>query len=488
MTGVVPNRPTGGVPGRDVATARRGGDRPVGPPDAGIIAELRAGLPEDAVLTDEASTQAYRRDMAMFCAAGRPAAVVRPRSTGQVQHVLRVASRYRVPVVPQGARSGLSGGANAVDGCIVLALERMDRILEIDESEQIAVVEPGVVNATLSRAVLDRGLFYPPDPSSWEWSTVGGNVATNAGGLCCVKYGVTADFVRALDVVLPSGELLRTGRRTAKGVAGYDLTRLLVGSEGTLGVITQVTLALRTAPEAALTIAAVFDSATAALTAVARIMASGVGPSLLEFLDRTTLRAITDDRDMGLPQGAGALLLAQSDRDPRAAEDVAAMAAICAEVGALEVAQASDAVESALLLEARRMVGPALDRLGVTLVDDVAVPRERLAELLTGIERIAEENDVLVACVGHVRDGNMHPTVVFQAGSEAAEARAVRAFEAIMALGLSLGGTITGEHGIGVLKREWLGRELGEVSTRLQRQLKAVFDPDGILNPTKVLP
>jgi glycolate oxidase len=249
-----------------------------------------------------------------------------------------------------------------------------------------------------------------------------------------------------------------------------------------------VTLALRPAPEAALTIAAVFDSATSALAAVARIMASGVGPSLLEFIDRTTLRAINDYRDMGLPREAGALLLAQSDRGPRAADDIAAMAAVCEELGALEVAQASDAAESALLLEARRLVSPATDRLGATLVDDVAVPRERLAELLTGIEVIADDNDVLVACCGHVGDGNMHPTVIFERGNAAAEMHAVRAFEAIMALGLSLGGTITGEHGVGVLKREWLGRELGEVSTRLHRQLKALFDPEGILNPTKVLP
>jgi glycolate oxidase len=452
-----------------------------------VVDELRTGLPAGAVVTDGATLQAHRNDMAMFCASGEPAVLVRPESTEQVQHVLRVASRHGTPVVPQGARSGLSGGANAVDGCIVLSMTRMDRILDIDASEQLAVVQPGVVNAVLSRAVLERGLFYPPDPSSWELSTVGGNVATNAGGLCCVKYGVTADFVRALEVVLPSGEVLRTGRRPAKGVAGYDLTRLLVGSEGTLGVLTEITVALRPAPEAALTIAAVFDSAPAALRAVARIMASGVGPSLLEFLDRTTLQAITGYRDMGLPRDAGALLLAQSDRGPRAAEDVAVMAEICRGLGALDVAQASDAAESAMLLEARRLVGPALDRLGVTLVDDVAVPRERLAELLVGTEAIAAEQGVLVACPGHVGDGNMHPTVVFERGDPGAEARAVAAFEAIMALGLSLGGTITGEHGVGLLKREWLRRELGEVGSRLHRELKAVFDPQGILNPGKVL-
>jgi len=463
-------------------------DLPVPRVDPQIIEQLRAGLDEDAVLVAEASTEAYRFDMAQFCDAGRPGVVVRPRTTGQVQHVMRVASEHAVPVVPQGARSGLSGGANAVDGCIVLSLTRMDRIVEIDESEQLAVVEPGVVNAVLSRAVLDKGLFYPPDPSSWDWSTIGGNVATNAGGLCCVKYGVTADFVRALEVVLADGTVLRTGRRTAKGVAGYDLTRLMVGSEGTLGVITQVTVALRTTPEAALTIAAVFDSATSALEAVARIMASGVGPSLLEFLDGTALRAINDYRDMGLPAHAQALLLAQSDRGSRAPEDIAAMAAMCRELGALDVAEASDVEESAMLLEARRLVGPAMDRLGVTLVDDVAVPRQRLADLLVGIEAIAKEHDVLIACPGHAGDGNMHPTVIFPPGDEAAERRAVRAFEAIMGLGLALGGTITGEHGVGMLKRDWLGRELGEANLGLQRRLKAVFDPQGILNPTKMLP
>ncbi len=303
-----------------------------------VLEELAAGLPADSLLTASASTEAYRFDEASFCAAGAPLAVVRPTETAQVQHVLRVASAHRVPVVPQGARSGLSGAANAVDGGIVLNLTRMDRILEIDPVDQVAVVEPGVLNAVLSRAVLEQGMYYPPDPSSWEMSTIGGNLATNAGGLCCVKYGVTADFVRGLEVVTATGELLRTGRRTAKGVAGYDLTRLIVGSEGTLGVITQATLGLRPAPEAALTMAAAFASAADALSAVTRIMAAGLQPSLCEFLDEVTVRAIQDYRDMGLPTGVGALLLTQSDRGPRAADDVEAMGAICSELGALDVA------------------------------------------------------------------------------------------------------------------------------------------------------
>jgi glycolate oxidase len=454
---------------------------------SGNVDSLIAALPEGTVVTDAATSDGYRHDSASFCAAGSPLAVVRPTSTEQVQAVLRWASQHHVPVVPQGARTGLSGGANAVDGALLLSMVRMNRILEIDQVDQVAVVEPGVVNADLSRAVADVGLFYPPDPSSWEMSTLGGNLATNAGGLCCVKYGVTADFVRGLEVVLASGEVVRTGRRTAKGVAGYDLTRLLVGSEGTLGVITEATLALRPAPEPALTMAAVFDTAADAMTAVARIMASGLRPSMMEFLDKASIRAVQDYRDMGLPTDAEALLIAQSDRGALAADDVAAMGAMCEELGAREVAVAEDAAESAMLTQARRLVNPAVEELGATLVDDVAVPRARLVDLLTGMERIAAETGVVVVCPGHIGDGNMHPTVVFDRGDAAAAERAERAFDAIMRLALDLGGTITGEHGVGLLKRGWLRQELGETSYSLQRQIKAVFDPAGILNPGKVL-
>jgi glycolate oxidase len=451
------------------------------------IDDLAAQLPDGAVVTDPATSDSYRHDSASFCAAGTPLAVVRPTTTEQVRTVLRWASAHRVPVVPQGARTGLSGGANAVDGAVLLSMIRMNRIVEIDEVDQVAVVEPGVVNADLSRAVAAVGLFYPPDPSSWEMSTIGGNLATNAGGLCCVKYGVTADFVRGLEVVLAGGEVVRVGRRTAKGVAGLDLTRLLVGSEGTLGVITQATLALRPTPEPALTMAAVFDKTSDAMTAVARIMASGLRPSMMEYLDKASIRAVQAYRDMGLPVDAEALLIAQSDRGALAAADVAAMGAMCEELGAAEVAVAEDAAESEMLTQARRLVNPAVEELGATLVDDVAVPRARLVDLLAGMERIAAENDVLVVCPGHIGDGNMHPTVVFERGDAAATERAHVAFDAIMRLALELGGTITGEHGVGLLKKSWLRTELGETSYTLQQQIKAVFDPLGILNPGKVL-
>ncbi len=451
------------------------------------IEELAAQLPEGTLVTDEATSDSYRHDSASFCAAGRPLGVVRPTTTEQVQTVMRWATRHRVPVVAQGARTGLSGAANAVDGALLVSMVRMDRIVQIDEVDQVAVVEPGVINADLSRAVAAAGLFYPPDPSSWELSTIGGNLATNAGGLCCVKYGVTADFVRGLEVVLADGEVLRVGRRTAKGVAGYDLTRLVVGSEGTLGIITQATLALRPAPEPALTMAAVFDKTADAMTAVARIMASGLRPSMMEFLDKASIGAVQAYRDMGLPLDAEALLITQSDRGALAAADVAAMGAMCEELGAREVAVAEDATESALLTQARRLVNPAVEELGATLVDDVAVPRARLVDLLAGLDRIAAETGTLVICPGHIGDGNMHPTVVFDRGDAAAAERAQVAFDAIMRLALDLGGTITGEHGVGLLKRTWLREELGERSYALQQSIKSVFDPLGILNPGKVL-
>ncbi|MFF0265542.1 FAD-binding oxidoreductase [Kribbella sp. NPDC004536] len=450
-----------------------------------FVDRLRSVLGD--VVDDPDILDSHRNDHATFCTAGMPRALVRPTSTAEVQEVMRLASEFRVPVVTQGARTGLSGAANAVDGCLLLSTARLNQILEISVEDQVAVVQPGVVNASLSRAVLEQGLFYPPDPSSWEMSTIGGNIATNAGGLCCVKYGVTSDFIRGLEVVLASGEVVRTGRRPAKGVAGYDLTRLIVGSEGTLGIVTEATLALRPAPEAALTAAATFRTIEDGIAAAAAVMAAGLSPSLLEFLDQPTLRAIQGYRDMGLPGDVGSMLLAQSDRGARAADDVSRIAQICTSYGAIDVAEASDAEESAMLLEARRLVNPALERLGITLIDDVSVPRSQLVTLLRGIADIGAQYDVLIFCPGHVGDGNMHPTVVFDRNDAAAEARALEAFGAVMELGLRLGGTITGEHGIGTLKAQWLETELGPVGLELHRRIKAAFDPSNLLNPGKVL-
>ncbi|MET0712878.1 MAG: FAD-linked oxidase C-terminal domain-containing protein [Jiangellaceae bacterium] len=451
-----------------------------------LIDALRDGLPAEVVVDDPDRVESFRFDKAQFCPAGIPAAVVLVRERAHVEHTLRTASRLGVPVVPQGARSGLSGAANAIDGCVVLSLERMDHIVEIDPANRIAVVEPGVFNAVLSRAVGEHGLFYPPDPSSWEFCTIGGNLATNSGGLCCVKYGVTTDYVRGLEVVLASGEVVTTGRRTVKGVAGYDLTKLFVGSEGTLGVITQAILGLRPETERPRTIGALFDSPASAAAAVSAVMAAGHVPSLLEIMDATCIRAVDDMKRMDLPADAGAMLLAQSDRGPAAAEEIAAIGDLFRQAGATDVVEAVDPAEGELLLEARRVVLLALERLGTTLIDDVCVPLSRLSDLFEGVEKIAATHGVLIGVVGHAGDGNMHPTVVFDASDEAAVRLARRAYGAVMELSLELGGTITGEHGIGVLKKPWLAAEIGPVGMRLHRDIKRVLDPQNILNPGKV--
>ncbi|GAA3738023.1 FAD-linked oxidase C-terminal domain-containing protein [Plantactinospora mayteni] len=461
-----------------------------------LLDDLRAALGESAVLTDPDLLRGHQRDEADLCAAGMPAVVVRPRTTEEVVAVVRAAARYGVPVVPQGARTGLAGAANAVDGAVLLSTVSMDEIREVDPVNRIAVVQPGVVNAALATAVAKHGLRYPPDPGSWESSTIGGNVATNAGGMCCVKYGVTTEYVLGLEVVLADGEVLRTGRRTAKGVAGYDLTRLFVGSEGTLGVITEVTVSLRPAAEESLTLVAVFPSTAAAGRAVAEISAQGLTPSLLELLDRTHLGAIEAYRPMGLRTDAEALLLAAADTGTRAAADLAELAEVCTASGADEVFAATDAEEAAALLAARRLAHPAMERYaaatypdgnGGLVIDDVAVPRDALAALLDGVARISAEHDVPIGVVGHAGDGNMHPNIVVDRADPANLERGRRAFDAIMELGLSLGGTCTGEHGVGLLKRDWLAREIGPVGLRVHRAIKDALDPTGLLNPGKVL-
>ncbi|MFJ7331380.1 FAD-binding oxidoreductase [Streptomyces cyaneofuscatus] len=451
-----------------------------------LLERLRTGLPAEALITDPDVTASYAHDMASFCEAGTPAVVVLPRTVEQVQHVMRTATELRVPVVPQGARTGLSGAANASDGCIVLSLVRMDRILEISPVDRIAVVEPGVINAVLSRAVNEHGLYYPPDPSSWETCTIGGNIGTASGGLCCVKYGVTAEYVLGLEVVLADGRLLTTGRRTAKGVAGYDLTRLFVGSEGSLGIVVKAVLALKPQPPQQLVLAAEFPSAAAACDAVCRIMERGHTPSLLELMDRTTVRAVNALASMGLPETTEALLLCAFDT-PDPAADLAAVGALCTAAGATEVVPADNPAESELLLQARRMSLTALEAVkSATMIDDVCVPRSRLGEMLAGTAAIAERYDLTIGVCSHAGDGNTHPVVCFDHTDPDESRRARESFDAIMALGLELGGTITGEHGVGVLKKEWLARELGETGIELQRGIKAAFDPLGLLNPGKL--
>ncbi|MBB5806570.1 glycolate oxidase [Saccharothrix ecbatanensis] len=448
-----------------------------------LLAELRTAVGAGAVLTDVDVTASYRRDMMPLAPHGQPLAVVLPTSTEQVQAVVRACAAARTPIVPRGAGSGLSGAANAVEGCVVLVTTKMNAILEIDPDNRLAVVEPGVVNLDLRDAVEKHGLFYPPDPSSYDWCTIGGNLSTNAGGLCCVKYGVTTDSVLGLDVVLADGELLRTGRRTVKGVAGYDLTKLFVGSEGTLGVITRATLALRPLPQAPATLVAAFGSTAAAGVAVSRVVTEGIVPSLMEIMDRTSIKAVEQYLKTDLNADA-ALLLCQSDSGGEAGRrELAAIEQACVAAGADLVYATEDLSEGRDLLTARRAVLTALEVYGAWLTDDVCVPRTRIADLIAGCERISESVGLRIAVVGHAGDGNMHPTIVYDPSSADEFARAQRAFDEILGLGLALGGTITGEHGVGKIKREWLAKEIGPVGLRVHRGIKRALDPENLFNP-----
>ena len=452
---------------------------------APVISELEVALPAGTVLTEGDLMERYRFDRSNAVGAGRPLAVVRVSDTAEVQTVLRWASAQRVPVVTRGAGTGLSGGSIAVDGCITLSTERMRRI-EIDASARLAVAQPGALNAEVKEAARAQGLWYPPDPSSFEICSIGGNVATNAGGLCCVKYGVTTDYVLGMEVVLADGRALRLGGRTIKDVAGYDLKRLFTGSEGTLGVITEVKLRLRPPPPTPTTMVAMFADAERAGRAISRIAACG-SPAVLELMDRTSVHAVERQFNMGLAD-CGALLLGQWDvSGAQGMAEVQTMVDACREAGADEVYATTDEDEGSQFMAARRAAIPAVEKLGNVLIEDVGVPLARVAELIGGIERIAEKRSTLIATIGHAGDGNFHPLVVFDRDDPVAVTRAEVAFGEVMDLAVSLGGTITGEHGVGTLKRGWLEEQVGADVLAVMHAVKNALDPLGILNPGKAI-
>ena len=450
------------------------------------LAELLAALPDGVVLTDRDAVERYRHDWSREPSAGTPAAVVRAENAAQVQTAVRWAARHRVPLVPRGAGTGLSGGSSAVDHGIVISLERM-RDVEIDVACQVAVVEPGAFNAEVKVAAAKEGLWYPPDPSSFEICSIGGNVATNAGGLCCVKYGVTTDYVLGLDVVLADGTLVRLGGKRIKDVAGLSLVKLFVGSEGTLGIVTRAVLRLVPAQPPRATLVATFPSVVAAaeaVVAVRRVMR----PSMMELMDRATINAVEDHRPMGLDRSAGALLIAQSDAPAEArVREVETMAAACKDAGAGELFVTDDADEGELFVAARRAAFPAVEARGALLLEDVGVPVPLLPDLLAAIEAIALEHDVEIPTVAHAGDGNTHPNIVYDPADPDALRRAQRAFGEVMAAAIGLGGTITGEHGVGRTKKAALPDQLGPDVMALTRRIKDALDPDGILNPGAVL-
>ena len=444
---------------------------------------LTAAVTTGRLLTDPDLMDRYRRDEAHLVSPGKPVAVLLAADVGEVSAALAWAHDTRTLVVPRGAGSGLAGGAAAIDGCLVVCTERMTAIRELAAGDEYAVVEAGVVNADLDRAAAAHGLMYAPDPSSHEISTIGGNVATNAGGLRCVKYGVTRDAVLGLEVVLADGRVIDTGRRTVKGVAGYDLTGLFVGSEGTLGVVTAATVRLRPRPAPPTTILGSFDTMRDAAEAVAAVVRAGVGPSLLELIDRATLRAIAEWKSMALDGDPAAVLIAQTD-GPDAAAAAETLRRHFLDAGAEFAAVSDDAAEAAQLLEIRRLAYPAAERLGQCLVEDVGVPRSRLPELIEAIERAAHTHGVRIMTVAHAGDGNVHPTFVFDRRADGeAPPEVWAAADDVFRAALHLGGTLTGEHGIGALKQRWLGLELGDDVLDVHRAVKAALDPRGILNP-----
>ncbi len=444
--------------------------------------DLRARLGGASVVTDPDVLQGYRQDWAKAPDPGMPLAVVRARTTEDVQEVMRWASEHGVPVVPRGAGSGLSGGATAVEGGIVLSTELM-RDVVVDPVTRTATVQPGLLNAEVKRAVAEHGLWYPPDPSSYEICSIGGNIATNAGGLCCVKYGVTTDYVLGLTVVLADGTAVRLGGARLKDTAGLSLTKLFVGSEGTLGIVTEIILRLLPEQPPRSTVVGIFPDVVACSEAVLAITRR-IRPAMLEFMDTVSIRAVEADLRMGLDTTAGAMLLAQSDltgADRQAETEF--MAEAFRAHGATEVVATDDPDEGEQFTVARRAAFTSLGKIGSLLLEDVGVPLPALPRLVAGIEEISARLDVPIALVAHAGDGNTHPIIVLSDDDPDLAARAQQAFGEVMDLAISMGGTITGEHGVGRLKAPWLPAQLGQDVMALSRRIKDAIDPQGILNP-----
>jgi glycolate oxidase len=452
-----------------------------------VLARLERALGA-SVSTDPAALRAVREDRSGLISPAAAIAVVRARSVDEVQATMRIAAESRTPVVPRGAGTGLAGGGVASEGAIVLDLSRMNRILEIDERDELAIVEPGVLNGDLNDAVRPLGLWFAPDPASRAISSIGGNIATNAGGLLCAKYGVTREAVLGLSVVLADGRLLRTGHRTVKGVTGYDLTSLLTGSEGTLGVIVEATVRLRPIPPGEpVTLAAAFADVEAAAAACAGVAAARIRPAVFELIDPagvarvaeflgpvalagTPLETLAPGETFLVAQADGAAAAAEADR----------IAAVLTEAGG-RVTRSTDGATGERLLAIRRSVHASLASRGRVLIEDVAVPRSRLPEMFRVIEQIGSRYGLEIPTIAHAGDGNLHPNFVFEGDEVPAHVWA--AADELFRAAVSLGGTLTGEHGVGLLKRRWLRDELGDDQWELQRQLKRVFDPAGILNP-----
>ncbi|WP_334071448.1 MULTISPECIES: FAD-binding oxidoreductase [Paenibacillus] len=417
-----------------------------------------------------------------------PEAVVMPATTDEVSALLRLANEHMVPVVPRGSGTNLAASAIPVQGGIVLNMNRMNRIFEIDTKNLTATVGPGVITADLHQAVEASGLFYPPDPGSMRISTLGGNLSQCAGGMRGLKYGVTKDYVMGLEYVLPSGEILRCGGKNVKDVAGYDMTRLLVGSEGTLAVITEITLKLLPLPETKRTLLAFFTSLVDAAKTVEQVIAAKIIPATVEFMDQGTMRVVDEYAKLGLPLEMKSMLLIEQDGPEELVKrDIASIAEIAKANGAANVEVAATLEEGARLLTARRSALSALSRIKpTTIMEDATVPRSRLADMVTEVERIADKYGLQICTFGHAGDGNLHPTCMTDERNKEEIERVEQAFTEIFAAALALGGTITGEHGVGLAKKNYLPLKIGEGGIDLMKRIKEAFDPNHIMNPGKI--
>ena len=449
-----------------------------------LLDELAATVGVNHVYTDLDITDQYRGDMQPLVTAGRPLAVVRPRTTAEVAAVVKACSSRGIPIVPRGAGSGMTGAANAQDGAVSLVLTRMNDIVEIDIEARVAVVQPGVITLDLKKAAAAQGLFYAPDPTSSDWCTIGGNLANGAGGPCGSKYGVTADSVLGLEVVLASGEILRTGRRTVKGVTGYDLNRLFVGSEGTLGVITQATLSLRKKPAPTTTCVAAFGCLEEADKSVTDFLEMGYSLSLLEIMDGPCISAVEKNLNAHLLDDGGspaAVLFAQSDSGHP--EELNAFEDACNNNGALFAFQTDDEAEGEMLMQYWYGLEAALETMGTWVLHEVTVPRRQVAPLINHAAKIAETTGLFVGIHGHAADGTVHPMIVFNSTSDEERQKANEAYQQIIVAAMSLGGTVSGEHGIGRMKKSQLSDEIGPIGMAVHRAIKTALDENGIFNP-----
>ena len=417
-----------------------------------------------------------------------PEAVAFPVSAEEVRRTILLANEHRFPVIPRGAGSGFSGGSVPVQGGVVLSMERMDRILSVDTENLIAVVEPGVVTETLKEEAEKRGLFYPPDPASLKFCTIGGNIAECSGGMCAVKYGVTRDYVLGLEAVLGTGELIRTGVITVKGVVGYDLTRLLVGSEGTLGIVTKAVLKLIPFPETAATILAFFRSNHDGSSAVTGIIGERITPCALELMDRTAIDCVRENVGLSVPEGTGCALLIEVDGSKESVSlQAERVEQICRRYGAVDVGRAEDAQGRERLWTLRRSISPALRKVNpVKINEDIVVPRSRLPEMMAFLADLASRRRLKIVNFGHAGDGNVHVNFMISGTDEEERRQADEAVAEGFRKTVAIGGTISGEHGIGISKAPFLEIEVGPLGVSVMKRLKSCFDPNGILNPGKI--